>query len=258
MSNKLANWLPEGVIESESQFEMHEGQVYSTKLCHLLYYHFDESRERRAVTEMLLDPHAKSYYVMLRSDEIPSLSDTEIAEVVRASYLVLREKAAYDRIANFLCNPDQHSHPRWSQAHFQNHFEEEFKIGQIYTDRGEDIWRELIHQFKPYWNCETSDAGYVYCLHDQLGHYKLGITKQLDNRIKQLATQPPFEITLEFAFKVLFARRYEGYLHNKFKHKRLRGEWFNLSADDLIAIKTEAWFDRLINIPDAAVFRDIY
>lgn len=88
-------------------------------------------------------------------------------------------------------------------------------------------------------NCESS--GHVYCLSDQLGHYKIGMTRQLNARIKQLGTQPPFEIQLIASHLVYSMREYEACLHWLFREKRLSGEWFTLSDKDVQSFKDATW-----------------
>lgn len=96
-----------------------------------------------------------------------------------------------------------------------------------------ELVSKALKKIQPIWEGKNEEAGFIYCLHDQLGHFKIGLTKNLTQRIKQLSTQPPFNLTLVCAFRVLNATRYEGMLHEKYSAQRLNGEWFELSPDEL-------------------------
>lgn len=69
-------------------------------------------------------------------------------------------------------------------------------------------------------------AEYVYLLESNMGYYKIGITKDLNKRIKQFGVQLPFKVSILWFVDVDDARRYEKWLHNFFKNKRVNGEWF--------------------------------
>lgn len=99
---------------------------------------------------------------------------------------------------------------------------------------------ELANSFDKIWNCEHNSGGWIYCLSDQQGHYKIGRTKYLDERIKKLGTLPPFPILTEVAFQVMNAPAYEKGLHESFATSRLRGEWFKLSDVELQTLKDKA------------------
>jgi hypothetical protein len=79
----------------------------------------------------------------------------------------------------------------------------------------------------------SGKAGFVYLLSDQNGNYKIGKTTSLDNRIKALNTQPPFELQLIAFQKTSNNSKLEADYHKKYSHKRLRGEWFKLTSDDV-------------------------
>lgn len=87
---------------------------------------------------------------------------------------------------------------------------------------------------------DTTDAGgstfeldgYVYVLGAQ-GFYKIGRAKNVDNRMKQLAIQLPWQVEL---IRTIPCEGYVGaekYLHDRFSDARSNGEWFALSDSDL-------------------------
>ena len=64
-------------------------------------------------------------------------------------------------------------------------------------------------------------------------YYKIGRTTNLDGRLSALSTQLPFPVDLVRSFKVANAPQKEHTLHERFADKRVRGEWFQLSPDDV-------------------------
>lgn len=75
--------------------------------------------------------------------------------------------------------------------------------------------------------------GYVYLIHSEHGT-KIGKSKRPIQRIAQLQTQMPFIFKyIENTF-VENCSETETYLHKEFASKRLNGEWFNLSEEDII------------------------
>jgi hypothetical protein len=74
--------------------------------------------------------------------------------------------------------------------------------------------------------------GFVYLL--QCGsHYKIGASKNVDRRITQLATLPPFDLERICIIETEDMFGLEASLHEKFSSKRERGEWFRLDAADI-------------------------
>lgn len=100
---------------------------------------------------------------------------------------------------------------------------------------------DLVAGYEAILKGEHPLSGHVYCLSDQLGHFKIGFSGKLDSRIKQLSTQPPFDLQLIHAHLVYDMRSYESAFHKLFAAKRLKGEWFALSADDIDSFVYESW-----------------
>jgi len=79
-------------------------------------------------------------------------------------------------------------------------------------------------------------AGHVYLL--KAGpYYKIGISAQVDERIKQLSVLPPFDIELIHAIYDTNMYALEKDLHERFAPKRKNGEWFELDDSDVEYIK---------------------
>lgn len=77
----------------------------------------------------------------------------------------------------------------------------------------------------------------IYLITD--GEYtKIGIgTGNATNRLKQFQTGNPKKLWIEFETIIDNASSLELFLHNKFKNKRLQGEWFSLDKSDIDFIK---------------------
>lgn len=163
---------------------------------------------------------------------LEQMSDADIVSAVRAASRLSRMAQVEAQILNY---------PDWMTVDTQ-------KFHTLYGFRKAYQWlydrihetkhlsqtvSEFWDQMKPFWEGVNPEAGYVYILSDGLGHYKIGRTKHLTNRIKQLSTQPPFAITLIAAFTVVHTAHIEKMLHETYAEQRLNGEWFSLSQSDI-------------------------
>ena len=75
---------------------------------------------------------------------------------------------------------------------------------------------------------------YLYLVKSELGFTKIGITAEPKKRIKVLMSQSGMNIDVVRMFLSepeidTCVKLTERYLHNHFKEKRVKGEWFNLS-----------------------------
>lgn len=83
-----------------------------------------------------------------------------------------------------------------------------------------------------------SKKTFVYLMHHGLSKaWKIGRSVNPRRREKTLQDQDP---RIELKWKTSSVAGFETFLHNKFKDKRLRGEWFDLTATDVDWIKTQA------------------
>lgn len=117
-------------------------------------------------------------------------------------------------------------------------FYEQIDVGWIeaqHAIRDEQKWAEMglgvspaIDKWKP---------GYVYIL--QAGpFFKIGYSKDVDKRVSQLSTLPPFDLDLLFVIYAKNAPSLETALHKRFADKRKNGEWFELDEEDVTWLKT--------------------
>ncbi len=83
-------------------------------------------------------------------------------------------------------------------------------------------------------------SGYVYLIKSERGMYKIGRSKGPKGRIKTLEVKLPFEIEPICLIPTQNANRLEKQLHYRFESKRIDGEWFALTEEDVQYIKSLA------------------
>lgn len=84
--------------------------------------------------------------------------------------------------------------------------------------------------------------GYVYLIEDsQNNSYKIGMTKNLEKRIKALQTGNSCELKFLCAYKTDYPYRLETMLHNKFAQYKELNEWYNLPKDIVLDFHSYCW-----------------
>lgn len=78
--------------------------------------------------------------------------------------------------------------------------------------------------------------GYIYVIR-QDDFFKIGKALDMQNRMKMYITENPNELEVIIEHKVNNYGYVEKHLHNMFKSKRIRGEWFKLTNTDIVTIK---------------------
>jgi hypothetical protein len=178
--------------------------------------------------------------VVVPVDALSLFSDEELGRAVRgvaayAQWACIETRARLfnrDRAAREL------EWRMYSHDWFVLEYEQEEIDSRKWLDVSPDIrlynqrLRTIIRQHNP-------EAGFVYCLHDGVGHYKIGRSKVLSQRLRQLGTQPPFPIELKWAFQAVDAVTYESHLHNALAKHRLSGEWFSLTEDQVEMLRKD-------------------
>ncbi len=82
--------------------------------------------------------------------------------------------------------------------------------------------------------------GYVYM--DKAGpFYKIGRTKHLERRPKEIRLALPYPIEKIHVISTLNDVAVERYWHKRFADKRTNGEWFLLTDDDVIEFRSKIW-----------------
>lgn len=75
----------------------------------------------------------------------------------------------------------------------------------------------------------------MQCVHTDV--YKIGISQRPDLRLRQLESTENVELRLVLSFPMFLAGSAEFLLHKHFRQKRLMGEWFQLTQEDVEGIK---------------------
>jgi hypothetical protein len=86
---------------------------------------------------------------------------------------------------------------------------------------------------------EWLTSGFVYVIYSDCAterRYKIGMAKKFKERLGQHQCSCPSEIFAAIVYFVGNMRAEETALHRHFADKRIRGEWFRLTDDDLIGI----------------------
>jgi hypothetical protein len=79
--------------------------------------------------------------------------------------------------------------------------------------------------------------GWVYLVKTANGQCKIGRTSNLPVRIKALSASHPENLELVHSIQSTNMFELEAGLHSHFDSKRIKGEWFHLSPDDIEYIK---------------------
>lgn len=82
-----------------------------------------------------------------------------------------------------------------------------------------------------------SAYGFVYLAEGHRGEYKIGRTNLVDRRLGELGAMAPVEYRLVHESKTDDPAGVESYWHRRYADKRMRGEWFRLTAADVRAFK---------------------
>ena len=81
----------------------------------------------------------------------------------------------------------------------------------------------------------THPAGYVYVIHDKQysGFYKIGRTVEANRRISEIRNTLPGESEIVAIIDTPDAPTLEWQLHQRYADSRKRGEWFDLTRDQV-------------------------
>lgn len=88
-----------------------------------------------------------------------------------------------------------------------------------------DLSKQTLHPVK----------GFVYLIRGPKLH-KIGKAENVENRLKQIEKDEGCELEVVHTIRSMDYTRAETRLHNKYKHLRRRGEWFELSQIEIDAI----------------------
>lgn len=77
--------------------------------------------------------------------------------------------------------------------------------------------------------------GFVYLV-ESAGYHKIGISKNVANRMAGMVTNSPLPFTLVHTITTDDMAWAESQLHQRYAAQRVRGEWFDLCPDDIAYI----------------------
>jgi len=83
---------------------------------------------------------------------------------------------------------------------------------------------------------KKSSFAHIYLIRASTGECKIGVSRNAQTRLAQLQTASPVPLTLLHCFPAMNARGVEAELHKRFDVKRVRNEWFLLSAEDIAVV----------------------
>ena len=78
-----------------------------------------------------------------------------------------------------------------------------------------------------------TECGHVYLLYFGGEEYKIGCSNNVQRRFREIRTQMPYDGKIIHAIETGDPEGIEAYWHQYFQDKRLKGEWFKLSASDV-------------------------
>jgi len=77
---------------------------------------------------------------------------------------------------------------------------------------------------------------FVYLVHAS-GHWKLGVSQNVEQRLRELQTGCPFRVEIVKFWKSEHATKVERALHRRFAEHRMEGEWFKLPENSVTYLK---------------------
>ena len=95
-------------------------------------------------------------------------------------------------------------------------------------------YKQLKRNWKP-----RDNSGSVYLLSADNGLTKIGVSKNVTQRLNAIQKISPCQIDLICFKSFEDAYRIENQLHSLFECQRIRNEWFKLSNEDIILIRTQ-------------------
>lgn len=122
-----------------------------------------------------------------------------------------------------------------------------------------DVQGSYRERHFPDQNDKQPKKGYVYLIVgiDASGvrNCKIGKSKDVQSRHRQLGIKMPFPIEVEHYIECADMHCIERYWHHMFQGKRLEGEWFNLTDEDISLFCSKQTMDLTAGIVDSIILR---
>jgi hypothetical protein len=87
--------------------------------------------------------------------------------------------------------------------------------------------------------------GYVYIIKADTGHFKIGRTRSVPDRMKLFAVKLPFNFDIINYFLCEDMHEAEKNLHDTYHRQRVNGEWFSLVDRDIEFLKAIGYVRRI-------------
>lgn len=105
------------------------------------------------------------------------------------------------------------------------------------------LHNQMVEAVKDEIETGRDKSGFIYLIKADTGHYKIGRTKELKRRMNLFNVNLPFQIELIHTFPSTDYVGAETDLHHRFAEKRVNGEWFQLSDDEVEWLKLIESYD---------------
>lgn len=92
---------------------------------------------------------------------------------------------------------------------------------------------------------------YLYVIGNNTNRQKIGISKDVDKRLKNLQTGNPDKLTIHYKIEcptIKDTLKLEKKIHAELSYKRLSGEWFNMTVEEAVNYLEFAritWLDKM-------------
>ena len=78
---------------------------------------------------------------------------------------------------------------------------------------------------------------YIYVIGPVVGYQKIGFSQNVEKRLSSIQTGNPVKLKIHHKQEVPehCVRLLEQKIHNEIKHKKISGEWFDITVEDAIS-----------------------
>ena len=161
-----------------------------------------------------------------------------LKEVFDVIFVATHFRANPDKVSTLSCDDLWSSIDKFNWISDQTDWDVRGEVLEEVTIAAEIAFAEIQRQgWQP---LPPRNPGFVYLLQSPTSAYKIGRTKNPDDRLKTFGVKLPFEVEYVCLIKTADMGALEAELHGYFADKRINGEWFNLTPDDVAQIKEMA------------------
>lgn len=107
---------------------------------------------------------------------------------------------------------------------------ERMMLYELWKRNQAKVYPSQSHDYKP-------KQQYVYLLSSDIGIYKIGFSNDVKRRVRRLNKELPITVKEVCRLKCENGKESESYLHDRYSNRRLAGEFFVLSPEDVAEIK---------------------